>query len=111
MGGPKKRVLTLRKSLLTHTKKRALEKINLKFIDTSSKFGHIQTNSFGPVPGIRDTIRAVTTIGITEDSPSKDQVMEDSEILQCDGANDDDFEEDHADDAHSSIKYCKDILN
>merc|ERR1712204_105761 len=38
--GPKKRVLTLRKSLLTHTKKRALEKINLKFIDTSSKFGH-----------------------------------------------------------------------
>merc|ERR1712150_154479 len=38
--GPKKRVLTLRKSLLTHTKKRALEKINLKFIDTSSKWGH-----------------------------------------------------------------------
>merc|ERR1711875_94361 len=38
--GPKKCVLTLRKSLLTHTKKRALEKINLKFIDTSSKFGH-----------------------------------------------------------------------
>ena len=38
--GPKKRMLTLRKSLLTHTKKRALEKINLKFIDTSSKFGH-----------------------------------------------------------------------
>merc|ERR1712098_822479 len=37
--GPKKRHLTLRKSLLTHTKKRALEKINLKFIDTSSKFG------------------------------------------------------------------------
>merc|ERR1712008_79205 len=38
--GPKKRVLTLRKSLLTQTKKRATEKINLKFIDTSSKFGH-----------------------------------------------------------------------
>ena len=38
--GPRKRMLTLRKSLLTHTKKRALEKINLKFIDTSSKFGH-----------------------------------------------------------------------
>merc|ERR1711912_69105 len=36
--GPKKRVITLRKSLLTHTKRRALEKINLKFIDTSSKF-------------------------------------------------------------------------
>ena len=27
-------------SLLTHTKRRALEKIKLKFIDTSSKFGH-----------------------------------------------------------------------
>jgi len=38
--GPKKRVITLRKSLLTHTKRNALEKINLKFIDTSSKFGH-----------------------------------------------------------------------
>ncbi|XP_064609746.1 LOW QUALITY PROTEIN: large ribosomal subunit protein uL3-like [Liolophura sinensis] len=38
--GPKKRVITLRKSLLTHFKKRAMEKINLKFIDTSSKFGH-----------------------------------------------------------------------
>merc|ERR1712062_409641 len=38
--GPKNRLLTLRKSLLTHTKKRALEKINLKFIDTTSKFGH-----------------------------------------------------------------------
>ncbi|XP_049951239.1 60S ribosomal protein L3 [Schistocerca serialis cubense] len=38
--GPKKRVITLRKSLLVHTKRKALEKINLKFIDTSSKFGH-----------------------------------------------------------------------
>jgi len=38
--GPKKRVITLRKSLLAHTKRSALEKITLKFIDTSSKFGH-----------------------------------------------------------------------
>jgi large subunit ribosomal protein L3e len=38
--GAKKRVLTLRKSLLTHTKRAALENIDLKFIDTSSKFGH-----------------------------------------------------------------------
>merc|ERR1712002_432511 len=38
--GPKKRVLTLRKSLLVHTKRKALEDIKLKFIDTSSKFGH-----------------------------------------------------------------------
>merc|ERR1711881_699580 len=38
--GPKKRCLTLRKSLLTQTSRKALEKITLKFIDTSSKFGH-----------------------------------------------------------------------
>jgi len=38
--GTKKRVLTLRKSLLVQTKRRALEKIVLKFIDTTSKFGH-----------------------------------------------------------------------
>merc|ERR1712121_239417 len=38
--GPKKRMLTLRKSLLTLTKRRYTEKVNLKFIDTSSKMGH-----------------------------------------------------------------------
>uniref|UniRef100_A0AAV1T5K7 60S ribosomal protein L3 n=1 Tax=Peronospora matthiolae TaxID=2874970 RepID=A0AAV1T5K7_9STRA len=38
--GTKKRALTLRKSLLVHTKRSALEEISLKFIDTSSKFGH-----------------------------------------------------------------------
>merc|ERR1712099_33412 len=45
--GPKKRVLTLRKSLLVHTKRAALEDIKLKFIDTSSKMGHgrFQTKS------------------------------------------------------------------
>jgi len=38
--GVRKRILTLRKSLITHTKRSALEKVQLKFIDTSSKFGH-----------------------------------------------------------------------
>lgn len=38
--GTKKRAITLRKSLLVHTKRSALEEIHLKFIDTSSKFGH-----------------------------------------------------------------------
>merc|ERR1712000_66024 len=38
--GVKKRVMTLRKSMFTHTSRRALEKINLKWIDTSSEFGH-----------------------------------------------------------------------
>lgn len=38
--GVKKRVITLRKSMYTHTSRRALEKVDLKWIDTSSKFGH-----------------------------------------------------------------------
>ncbi|XP_065183642.1 large ribosomal subunit protein uL3-like [Sycon ciliatum] len=38
--GPKKRVVTLRKTLLAQTSRVSREKINLKFIDTSSKFGH-----------------------------------------------------------------------
>jgi large subunit ribosomal protein L3e len=40
--GPKKRVLTLRKSLAPMSSRSALEQcsLNLKFIDTSSKFGH-----------------------------------------------------------------------
>merc|ERR1711974_244867 len=35
--GPKKRVITLRKSLMPQTTRTALEKVTLKFIDTSSK--------------------------------------------------------------------------
>jgi len=38
--GTVKRCLTLRKTLLTQTSRTALENISLKFIDTSSKFGH-----------------------------------------------------------------------
>lgn len=38
--GTKKRVITLRKSLYPQTSRAAQEEINLKFIDTSSKFGH-----------------------------------------------------------------------
>jgi len=38
--GAKKRVITLRKTLVPQTSRTALEKISLKFIDTSSKFGH-----------------------------------------------------------------------
>jgi large subunit ribosomal protein L3e len=37
--GVKKRVVTLRKSLKVHTSRRALEKVQLKWIDTASKFG------------------------------------------------------------------------
>merc|ERR1711935_1309321 len=38
--GPRRRILTLRKSLLPQVSRRATEKIELKFIDTSSKMGH-----------------------------------------------------------------------
>nr|XP_025130813.1 LOW QUALITY PROTEIN: 60S ribosomal protein L3-like [Bubalus bubalis] len=40
IAGTKKRVITLRKSLLVHHNRQALENIELKFIDTTSKFGH-----------------------------------------------------------------------
>jgi len=38
--GVPRRVITLRKSLYNQTSRSALEKVQLKFIDTSSKFGH-----------------------------------------------------------------------
>lgn len=38
--GPRKRVMTLRKQLRPNPSRAAQEKITLKFIDTSSKFGH-----------------------------------------------------------------------
>jgi len=40
VAGAKKRVITLRKSLLPQTSRSATEEINLKWIDTASKFGH-----------------------------------------------------------------------
>jgi len=53
--GAKKRVITLRKSLLPQTSRNALEDIQLKWIDTAAKFGHgrFQTHDekrkfFGP---------------------------------------------------------------
>jgi len=38
--GPKKRMIMLRKTLLTQTTRAAVEEITLRFIDTSSKMGH-----------------------------------------------------------------------
>eukprot|EP01026_Neomeris_dumetosa_P015772 TRINITY_DN1600_c0_g1_i4.p2 TRINITY_DN1600_c0_g1~~TRINITY_DN1600_c0_g1_i4.p2 ORF type:complete len:387 (-),score=59.23 TRINITY_DN1600_c0_g1_i4:206-1366(-) len=38
--GPKKRPITLRRSLIPQTSRVAMEQIQLKFIDTASKFGH-----------------------------------------------------------------------
>jgi len=53
--GPKKRIITLRKSTVPQTSRFSQEEIDLKFIDTSSKFGHgrFQTKAekdafFGP---------------------------------------------------------------
>jgi large subunit ribosomal protein L3e len=67
--GTKKRVITMRKTLLPQTKRSALEQIELKFIDTSSKFGHgrFQTKEekddfFGPLKnsGSAEAAPAVT---------------------------------------------------
>jgi len=38
--GVRKRVVTLRKSCVKQVSRSALEEIDLRFIDTSSKFGH-----------------------------------------------------------------------
>merc|ERR1719247_3168554 len=38
--GSKRKIITLRKSLLPQVSRKATEKISLKFIDTASKFGH-----------------------------------------------------------------------
>jgi len=55
----------LLQSLLVHTKRAAMEKINLKFIDTSSKFGHgrFQTAAdklafMGPLKRDKDKVAA-----------------------------------------------------
>ena len=40
IGGPRKRLVTLRQSLFKQTNRMAQEEIAIKFIDTSSKFGH-----------------------------------------------------------------------
>lgn len=40
VAGTKRRVLTLRKTLINQTKRDALEEVSLMFIDTSSKMGH-----------------------------------------------------------------------
>jgi len=40
IGGSKKRPVTLRKSLVAVSKRSHLEALNIKFIDTSSKYGH-----------------------------------------------------------------------
>jgi large subunit ribosomal protein L3e len=40
VAGPRKRVITLRKSVFNPTHRAAVEKVQLKFIDTSSKMGH-----------------------------------------------------------------------
>eukprot|EP01130_Rhizamoeba_saxonica_P000721 TRINITY_DN10654_c0_g1_i1.p1 TRINITY_DN10654_c0_g1~~TRINITY_DN10654_c0_g1_i1.p1 ORF type:complete len:416 (+),score=99.41 TRINITY_DN10654_c0_g1_i1:57-1250(+) len=44
--GVYKRPITLRKSIIPQTKKRAIEPVNLKWIDTSSKFGHGRFQTF-----------------------------------------------------------------
>jgi large subunit ribosomal protein L3e len=40
ISGPKRRVITLRRSMAPQTSRALVEKITLKFVDTSSKMGH-----------------------------------------------------------------------
>lgn len=63
VSGPRKRAITLRKTLMPVVNRKALEQIDLKFIDTSSKIGHgkFQTIEekkawFGPIK--KDKLRA-----------------------------------------------------
>jgi large subunit ribosomal protein L3e len=56
--GTKKRVITLRKSLMVHTSRRDLEKVQLKFIDTSSKFGHGAFQTFAEKHAFLGTLKA-----------------------------------------------------
>jgi large subunit ribosomal protein L3e len=64
--GPRKRLITLRRSLRNPTRKWMLEKVSVKFIDTSSKLGHgrFQTSEekrrfFGPLKkDLTETVEA-----------------------------------------------------
>jgi len=55
--GVRKRVITLRKSLLTHAKRSALEAVSLKFIDTASKFGHGRFQSYAEKKAFYGTLK------------------------------------------------------
>ncbi|KAL1659200.1 ribosomal protein L3-domain-containing protein [Schizophyllum commune] len=56
--GTKKRIITIRKSLMVHTSRRDLEKVSLKFIDTSSKFGHGTFQTFEEKAAFLGTLKA-----------------------------------------------------
>ncbi|KAF5333223.1 hypothetical protein D9611_002289 [Ephemerocybe angulata] len=56
--GTKKRIITIRKSLMVHTSRRDLEKVQLKFIDTSSKFGHGSFQTFEEKAAFMGTLKA-----------------------------------------------------
>lgn len=64
--GTTKRVITLRKSLIAHTSRRDLEKISLKFIDTSSKVSSLPLlhNSLSSLPQYSGAIDSTTVYAI-----------------------------------------------
>jgi len=68
--GPKKRVITLRKSLFESTKRWQLEKINLKFIDTSSKFGHGRFQTPDEKHKFLGTLKRTATVPLSTPSTS-----------------------------------------
>jgi len=60
--GIRKRILTLRKSLINHTKRSALEQVDLKFIDTSSKFGHGRFQTTAEKKAFMGTLKKDVTV-------------------------------------------------
>jgi large subunit ribosomal protein L3e len=55
--GCRKRAITLRKSLVPQTSRNAVEQITLKFIDTSSKFGHGRFQTFNEKDRFMGTLK------------------------------------------------------
>lgn len=55
--GCKQRPITLRKTLLPQTSRSALEEIKIKFIDTSSKFGHGRFQTYQEKANVFGTIK------------------------------------------------------
>lgn len=60
--GTKKRVVTLRKTIFPQTSRSAQEKIALKFIDTSSKYGHGRFQTFAEKKKYEGTLKRDTSV-------------------------------------------------
>jgi len=60
--GCRKRCITLRKSLVAQTSRNAVEQVTLKFIDTSSKFGHGRFQTFNEKDRFMGTLKSRSAV-------------------------------------------------